>query len=199
MKQDSETRSDYELAQAIGGGAVWNIETLYDRHKSKVYSVCLRMTRNVSEAEDLTHDIFVQLLEKVGSFRGEGQFSTWLHRFTINHVLMYFRRPARRSQLVSYRWDDLEKMRGLSLYVGPGSLDRVALNKALAQLPSGCRSVFLKYDVEGYNHKEIAGIYGCSEGNSKSQLHKARRKLRKLLSKGPRRLSGLPKSVRRQF
>ena len=194
MKQDTETPSDYELTQAIGRGAIWNIEVLYDRHKSKVYSVCLRMTGNVSEAEDLTHDIFVQLLVKVGSFRGESQFSSWLHRFTTNHVLMYFRKLSRRSQTYSYPWDELEVKRGLAMSVGPKFLERVALDTALAQLPSGCRSIFLKYDVEGYNHREIAGIFGCSVGNSKSQLHKARRKLRKLLSTGRRGLSGFPKS-----
>jgi RNA polymerase sigma-70 factor (ECF subfamily) len=194
MKQDSETQSDYELTQAIGGGALWNIEALYERHKSKVYSVCLRMTGNVSEAEDLTHDIFVQLLGKAGSFRGESQFSTWLHRFTTNHVLMYFRRLRRPSQTFSYSWEELEVKRGLAMSVGPKFLERVALDTAVARLPSGCRSVFLKYDVEGYNHKEIAGIFGCSVGNSKSQLHKARRRLRKLLSTGRTGLSGFPKS-----
>jgi RNA polymerase sigma-70 factor (ECF subfamily) len=194
MKQASETQSDYELTQAIGRGAIWNIEALYDRHKSKVYSMCLRMTGNVSEAEDLTHDIFVQLLGKVGSFRGESQFSTWLHRFTTNHVLMYFRKRSRRSQTFSYPCEEIELTRGLAMPVGPKFLERVALDTALAQLPSGCRSIFLKFDVEGYNHKEIAGIYGCSVGNSKSQLHKARRKLRKLLSTGRTGLSGFPKS-----
>src|SRR5215204_2034077 len=194
MKQDTETQSDYELTQAIGRGAIWNIEALYDRHKSKVYSVCLRMTGNVSEAEDLTHDIFVQLLGKVGSFRGESQFSTWLHRFTTNHVLMYFRKLSRRSQTYSYAWEELELTRGLAMSVGPKFLERVALDTALAQLPSGCRSIFLKYDVEGYNHREIAGMFGCSVGNSKSQLHKARRKLRKLLSTGRMGLSRFPKS-----
>jgi RNA polymerase sigma-70 factor (ECF subfamily) len=194
MKQASETQSDYELTQAIGRGAIWDMEILYDRHKSKVYSMCLRMTGNVSEAEDLTHDIFVQLLGKAGSFRGESQFATWLHRFTTNHVLMYFRKRSRRSQTFCYPWEELELTRGLAMSVGPKFLERVALDTALAQLPSGCRSIFLKFDVEGYNHKEIAGIYGCSVGNSKSQLHKARRKLRKLLSTGRTGLSGFPKS-----
>lgn len=194
MKQDRETQSDYELAQAIGGGASWNIEVLYDRHRTKVYSVCLRMTRNVSEAEDLTQDIFIQLLGKVGSFRGESQFSTWLHRFTTNHVLMYFRKRPYRVQTFSSLWDEVEVKRGLSMSAGSRCLERVALDTAVAQLPSGCRSIFLKYEVEGYNHKEIARIFGCSVGNSKSQLHKARRRLRKLLMTeriGPSGLSNL--------
>src|SRR5215203_4382220 len=190
MKQDTETQSDYELTQAIGRGAIWNIETLYERHKSKVYAVCLRMTGNVSEAEDLTHDIFVQLLGKVGSFRGESQFSTWLHRFTINHVLMYFRTLSHRSQTFSYHWDELE----VPMSVGPKFLERVALDTAVAQLPSGCRSIFLKYDVEGYNHKEIAGIFGCSVGNSKSQLHKAPRKFKKMAFKRSKKILGFPNS-----
>ena len=142
------------------------------------------MTGNTSEAEDLTQEIFIQLLGKAGSFRGESQFSTWLYRFTINHVLMYFRKLTRRNQRFPCLVDQVEGMVGLKVTLGPQLLERVAIDRAVAKLPSGCRSVFLKFDVEGYNHEEIAGMIGCSVGNSKSQLHKARRKLRKLLSPG---------------
>jgi RNA polymerase sigma-70 factor (ECF subfamily) len=191
MNQPGTTKSDYELAQAVARGAIANIGDLYERHRAKVYSVCLRMTGNTSEAEDLTQEIFIQLLGKAGSFRGESQFSTWLYRFTINHVLMYFRKLTRRRQKFPYLVDQLEATSGLKLTVGPQLLDRVALDTAVAKLPAGCRSVFLKFDVEGYNHEEIAGIIGCSVGNSKSQLHKARRKLRKLLAPGLPRFSRL--------
>lgn len=184
MNQLGAIPSDYELAQAVARGAVASIGDLYERHRPKVYSVCLRMTGNTSEAEDLTQEIFIQLLGKAGSFRGESQFSTWLYRFTINHVLMYFRKLTRRNQRFPCLVDQLEGTGGLKVTVGPQLLDRVAIDTAVAKLPSGCRSVFLKFDVEGYNHEEIAGIIGCSVGNSKSQLHKARRKLRKLLAPG---------------
>jgi len=171
---------------------VASIGDLYERHRPKVYSVCLRMTGNTSEAEDLTQEIFIQLLGKAGSFRGESQFSTWLYRFTINHVLMYFRKLTRRNQRFPCLVDQLEGTTGLKVTVGPQLLDRVAINTAVAKLPSGCRSVFLKFDVEGYNHEEIAGMIGCSVGNSKSQLHKARRKLRKLLAPGLARFAKPP-------
>ena len=131
-------------------------------------------------AEDLTQDVFIQLLQKAGTFRGESKFSTWLYRLTINQVLMHFRSAVRRrespsileqlavSHLISYCWNDRV-------------VDRLMLHSALAKLPPGSRSVFVKFDVEGYNHEEIAGLFEFTTGNSKSQLHKARRRLRKLL------------------
>src|SRR5262245_61303743 len=94
----SASQSDYELAQAISQGTVSCIADLYERHSHMVYSVCLRMTGNVMEAEDLTQDVFIQLLKKVGSFRGESKFSTWLYRLTTNQVLMHIRRNIRRRE-----------------------------------------------------------------------------------------------------
>ena len=143
--------------------------------------MCLRMTGNTPEAEDLTQEVFLQLLGKVGSFRGESQFTTWLHRFTINQVLMYFRRRNSRRDRFTKVLD--EATTPLVKYSsGAKLIDRIALDTAVAKLPSGSLSVFLKFDVEGYSHDEIAGIFGCSVGNSKSQLHKARKKLRLLLT-----------------
>jgi RNA polymerase sigma-70 factor (ECF subfamily) len=153
---------------------------LYERHSRMVFALCLRMTGNVWEAEDLTQDIFIQLLRKVGSFRGDGQFSTWLYRLTVNQVLMYLRSAIRRRESPSLL-DDLAETR-VKYSLGGQLTDRITLDTALNKLPSGSRSIFVKYDVEGYNHVEIARIFGCSVGNSKSQLHKARRKLRKLLA-----------------
>ena len=180
MNQLEAPLSDYELTQAIARGATSGIGDLYERHKPKVYSVCLRMTGNMSEAEDLTQEIFIKLLGKAGSFRGESQFTSWLYRLTTNHVLMYFRQAVRRRERFPYL-EDVEATHGLKVSFGAQFLDRIAIDAALARLPAGCRSVFLKFDVEGYNHEEIAGIFGCSVGNSKSQLHKARRRLRKFL------------------
>jgi RNA polymerase sigma-70 factor (ECF subfamily) len=175
-------QSDYDLTQAIESGVVSKIGDLYERHKPFVYSICLRMTRNMSEAEDLTQEIFIELLSKVGSFRGESQFSSWLYRFTTNHVLMYFRRVTRRRERFPYLADEFDATYRLGVSFGPQFLDRIALDAAVAKLSSGARSVFLKFDIEGYSHQEIAAIFGCSVGNSKSQLHKARRRLRKLLT-----------------
>src|SRR5215510_9099773 len=152
MSQTKPTQSDYELTQAIAQGAISGIGDLYERHKTKVYALCLRMTGNVTEAEDLTQEIFINLLVKAGSFRGESQFSTWLYRFTTNHVLMHFRSLTRRHQRFPYLLDEIEATRALKTSDGPQLLDRVAIDTAVAKLPFGCRSVFLKIDVEGYNH-----------------------------------------------
>lgn len=132
------------------------------------------------DAEDLTHDVFIQLLKKVGSFRGESKFSTWLYRLTINQVLMHIRSPMRRREATNL----LEQLTPVPMVKTGWSdqvVDRLTLHRALAKLAPGSRAVFVKFDVEGYNHEEIAGIFGFSTGNSKSQLHKARRKLRRLL------------------
>lgn len=181
MNHIAAPQSDYELTQSIGSGVVSGIGVLYQRHRPLVYSICLRMTGNVSAAEDLTQEVFIQLLRKVGSFRGESRFSSWLYRFTTNHVLMHFRKVIRRSERFPYLEDEFVTSVGPRISIGAQLLDRIALDAAVAKLPSGCRSVFLKFEIEGYNHEEIAAIFGCSVGNSKSQLHKARRKLRTLL------------------
>ena len=176
----SAAQSDYELAQAISQGTVSCMADLYERHRNMVYSLCLKMTGNVMEAEDLTQDVFVQLLKKAGSFRGESKFSTWLYRFTINQVLMHIRSSLRRRESPNM----LERLVTTPIAKRCWSdrvVDRMTLLGALSKLPPGSRAVFVKFDVEGYNHEEIAVIFGFSTGNSKSQLHKARRKLRKLL------------------
>ena len=95
-------KSDYELAQAVSHGAVSSIGDLYERHSQRVYTICLRMTGDVADAEDLTQDVFIQLLQKAGSFRGESQFKTWLYRVTVNQVLMHFRRSVRRQRVAEY-------------------------------------------------------------------------------------------------
>ena len=172
--------TDYELAQKAAQNDMGAFEELYQRHNRRVYSLCLRMTGNVSEAEDLAQEVFIQLFRKIGSFRGESAFTTWLHRLTVNQVLMHFRNTIRRRESPCM-FDDLIRTRIGKHSFSHQIMDRIALDLALAELPSGSRSVFVKFDVEGYNHQEIADIFGFSTGNSKSQLHKARRKLRKLL------------------
>jgi RNA polymerase sigma-70 factor (ECF subfamily) len=139
------------------------------------------MTGDPTEAEDLTHEVFIQLLRKIGSFRGDSQFSTWLYRLTVNQVLMHFRRVKGRREEMEIE-ALLEKSSAFRQTSTSASLlDGIGLEAAMACLPSGCRSVFVMFDVEGYQHEEIAHRFGCSVGNSKSQLHKARKKLRQLL------------------
>jgi RNA polymerase sigma-70 factor, ECF subfamily len=187
--------SDYELAQAVSHGTISCMADLYERYNRMVFGLCLRMTGNPWEADDLTQDIFIQLLKKVGTFRGEGQFSTWLYRLTTNEVLMHMRSTKRRRESPGM-FDDLAgDIRAGKNSFGLRLIDRITINTALQQLPSGSRSVFVKYDVEGYNHQEIAGIFGVSVGTSKSQLHKARRKLRELL--GPNGAQSLRTPIKR--
>ena len=177
----SSVQSDYELAQAIGLGSTSCIGLLYERYRPRVFSLCLRMTGNTAEAEDLTQEVFIELIGKVGSFRGESQFTTWLYRFTTNQVLMHFRRVTRLRNRFPTTLDEISPTRSLKYSSGAQLADRIALDAAVAKLPSGSRSIFLKFEVEGYSHDEIAGIFGCTVGTSKSQLHKARKKLRNLL------------------
>ncbi|MBI1955204.1 MAG: RNA polymerase sigma factor [Acidobacteria bacterium] len=163
-------------------------ETLYHAHKRRIYSLCLRMTGNTAEAEDLTQEAFLQLFRKIGSFRGDAAFSTWLHRLAVNLVLMRFRKKG----LLTSSLDETvggEEENSHSREIGmqdtvlTATVDRIVLEKAMRELPPGYRMVFYLHDVEGYEHREIAGIMGCSVGNCKSQLHKARMRLRELLLK----------------
>jgi RNA polymerase sigma-70 factor (ECF subfamily) len=163
---------------------------LYSLHKRRVYSLCLRMVGNVAEAEDLTQEAFLQLHRKIATFRGDSAFSTWLHRLAINVVLMHLRRKG--LSLIS-----LDEAMEPAPDEGPGrsfgapdlmltgSIDRLALQRAIDDLPAGYRLIFMLHDIEGYEHNEIAGMLDCSIGNSKSQLHKARLKLRDALRTHP--------------
>jgi RNA polymerase sigma-70 factor (ECF subfamily) len=162
-------------------------QALYDRHKRRVYSLCLRMTSNTAEAEDLTQEAFLQLYRKIATFRGESAFSTWLHRLSVNVMLMHLRKKG--LPVVSLEEttqgggeeDTPKKDFGADDVALAGSIDRLQLQRAVEDLPPGYRTIFVLHDVEGYEHNEIATIVGCSIGNSKSQLHKARMKLRDLL------------------
>ncbi|MBS1850119.1 MAG: sigma-70 family RNA polymerase sigma factor [Acidobacteria bacterium] len=160
-------------------------ETLYGLHKRRVYSLCLRMTGNTAEAEDLTQEAFLQLFRKIATFRGESAFSTWLHRMAVNVVLMHLRKkglPVVPLDDTLESDDDVPKKEpGAPDLALTGSVDRLQLQRAIGDLPPGYRTIFVLHDVEGYEHNEIAGLVGCSIGNSKSQLHKARVKLRELL------------------
>jgi RNA polymerase sigma-70 factor (ECF subfamily) len=190
-------RKDLSEAEAIRRaqqGDAKGFERLYKLHSRRVYALCLRMMKgNASEAEDLTQEVFLHLFRKIDTFRAESAFSTWLHRVTFNVVLMRLRKKtvAEMTSLEETNDPDEEKG-GLFKEIGAtdlrlsGTVDRVNLQRAVDQLPLGYRSIFLLHDVKGYEHHEIANILGCSIGNSKSQLHKARVILRQLLLEGKR-------------
>jgi RNA polymerase sigma-70 factor, ECF subfamily len=159
---------------------------LFRQHKSRVYSVCLLMTKDVAEAEDLTQEAFLQVFRTVGSFRGEAAFSTWLYRVAVNTVLMKLRRrksppTVSLDEPVNSESPSLRRDIGCNDPDLTGLVDRITLKRALQELPEGCRTIFALHEVEGYQHHEIAKLLDCSIGNSKSQLHKAKSKMRALL------------------
>ena len=172
------------LAQAGNAAA---FEFLYQLHGRRVYALCLRMVGNPADAEDLMQEAFLQLFRKIGTFRGESAFSTWLHRMTVNVVLMRLRKKSLPTDSLEETLEPDAENSGPKRDVGApdlrlsGAVDRVNLERSIEQLPPGYRTVFVLHDVQGYEHNEIAGIMGCSVGNSKSQLHKARTRLRELL------------------
>jgi RNA polymerase sigma-70 factor, ECF subfamily len=189
--------NEAEAIEKAKGGDAYAFEQLYGLHKRRVYSLCLRMTGNTAEAEDLTQEAFLQLYRKIATFRGESAFSTWLHRLSVNVVLMHLRKKglpevSLEETLEPQQEDGPKKDIGARDNVLAGSIDRVNLERAIENLPPGYRIIFVLHDIEGYEHNEIAEMMGCSIGNSKSQLHKARMKLRDLL-----KLSKAEKAARR--
>ena len=189
-KNTTSSRSlDADLIKRAQQGDSDAFATLFHSHKTRIYSLCLRMTNNTAEAEDLAQDAFLQVYRKLSSFRGDSALSTWLYRIAVNTVLMHFRRktPCRISLDEPIRNQDDTKSVRREYGTRDGRLDsvvsRVALTRAISELPEGYRAIFLLHEVEGYQHREIAKLLGCSVGNSKSQLHKARMRLRQLLAK----------------
>jgi len=184
QKQGNDS-NEAELIERAKQGDAQAVQALYDKNRRRVYSLCLRMTANTAEAEDLTQEAFLQLYRKIGTFRGESAFSTWLHRLSVNVVLMQLRKKSlpvvSLEETTQGEEDTPKKDFGAEDLALAGSIDRLQLQKAVDDLPPGYRTIFVLHDVEGYEHNEIATIVGCSIGNSKSQLHKARMKLRDLL------------------
>lgn len=170
-------------------------EQLYRLHSRRVYLLCLRMAGNPADAEDLTQDAFLHSFRKIHKFRGDSAFSTWLYRLTVNVVLMRWRKK----RIVACSMDEFTQAdgesRAASLEIGErdlrlaGVIDRLNLTRAIAELPAGYRAVFILHDVQGYAHHEIAKILGSSSGNSKSQLNRARQRLREILHRRFRRNS----------
>jgi RNA polymerase sigma-70 factor (ECF subfamily) len=179
------------LARAQAGDH-YAFAELYSRHKRRIYSLCLRMVGNIAEAEDLTQEAFLQLHRKIGTFRGDSAFSTWLHRLAINVVLMQLRKKGLSLISLDEAMEPVPEESPGRSFGAPdltlsGAIDRLALERAVEELPPGYRLIFILHDVEGFEHNEIASMLDCSIGNSKSQLHKARLKLRDALRLQPHR------------
>jgi RNA polymerase sigma-70 factor, ECF subfamily len=181
--------SEKQAIELLKIGDPKGFEFLYRLHKRRVFSLCLRLAGNHAIAEELTQDAFLLVFRRIGTFRGDSAFSTWLHRLTINVVFMYIRQQhSRIVPQASLEQTDFEENESLRDRIGgpdpvlSRSIDRITLENAIARLAPGYRIVLVLHDIEGYEHQEIADLLNCSVGNTKSQLHKARLKLRSLLS-----------------
>ncbi len=175
--------ADLELAARCRAGDAEAFEELYRQHARRLFSLVLRMTGSAEDAEDLLQEVFLQAHRKMAGFRGESTIGTWLYRLTMNHCLDHLRgRQMKMSR--STESLDAEDAFEPAAHVPavPSAISRLDLEHAIAGLPEGCRAAFLLHDVEGFEHREVAKILGVSEGTSKSQVHKARMKLRAILS-----------------
>lgn len=189
VNSSTQRLADAELVRRAQQGDVDAFAALFHANKSKIYSLCLRMTSNLAEAEDLTQEAFLLAFRKLGTFRGDSALSTWLYRVAVNTVLMHFRKRGMRLREasldeISNQDSGVQREYGESDSRLTSAVDRIALTRAIRVLPAGYRTVFLLHEVNGYEHQEIARILRCSIGNSKSQLHKAKMKMRELLGIG---------------
>lgn len=182
---EKPVNADLELARACAAGDNRACEELYRTYHRKIYGTCLKFLKRAEDAEDLTQDVFIQIFRKISGFNGDAKLSTWIHRVTINHALMFLRRENRVS-LGSLEASEEGEMLQISDGENPRRMrieDRLWIEKAVDQLSPGYKKVFILHDLEGFEHEEVARILNCSVGTSKSQLHKARLKLRGLLGK----------------
>jgi RNA polymerase sigma-70 factor (ECF subfamily) len=183
--EENPQPSEAEAIRGAQRGDAAAFEYLYNKHRKHVFSVCLRMVRNNSDAEDLTQQIFLQVFRKINTFRGASAFSTWLHRVTVNAVLMHLRQVRANKILSGVSNQDSNQLEPLEAAAPDnsmlGAIERLNLLRAIGRLPAGCKRLLLLYDVVGYKHGEIAKFVGCSIGCSKSQVHRARKRLKRLL------------------
>jgi RNA polymerase sigma-70 factor (ECF subfamily) len=175
--------ADLELARRCGQGDMAAFEELYRTHAARLYSLVLRMIGSPQDAEDLLQDVFLHAYRKLGGFRGESSLGTWLYRLAVNQCLDFLRGRQTKMARVTGSYDDSGMSEPAApAPVVPNAISRVDLERAIARLPDGCRTAFVLHDVEGFAHHEVGDMLGVSEGTSKSQVHKARLKLRALLS-----------------
>lgn len=171
-------RADLETARRIGAGDGTAFETLYRQHATRLYNLAARMAGNAADADDLLQDIFLHAYRKLGSYRGESSLGTWLYRLAMNHCLDVLRSRSTRMGQVTDSMDEPDRMPVAAPAPTLGAVGRIDLERAIAALPPACRAAFLLHDVEGFGHHEVAAILDISEGTSKSQVHKARLRIR---------------------
>ena len=177
-------QEDLALAERCRAGDVEAFETLYREHSSRLFGLTVRMLGSRTDAEDMLQDIFLTAHRKLQSYRGDARLGTWLFRLATNLCLDHLRSKAARMSHATSSLDADNAAEQASPSPGAvlGTVQHIDLERAVAKLPPGCRSAFLLHDVEGFEHREVASMLGISEGTSKSQVHKARLKLRKSLA-----------------
>jgi RNA polymerase sigma-70 factor, ECF subfamily len=178
-------QDDAALVERCRKGDLGAFEEIYAAHAGRLYSLVCRMVGNPADGEDLLQDIFLSAHRKLDGFRGDAALGTWLYRLAVNHCLDYLRsRAARTNQVTSALDEEFGLDDAGSRRLAEQTLTKMDLERALARLPEGCRAAFVLHDVQGLEHREVAEVLGIAEGTSKSQVHKARRRLRSLLSGG---------------
>ena len=171
-----------DLVASIQAGDVDAFEALYRQYSAKIYTLASRMAGSAEDGEDLLQEIFLQAYRKLGSFKGDSALGTWLYRLALNHCLDFVRSRRARMDKATSTIDDEGWSPSLAA-PRDSPAERIDLERAMQQLPEGCREVFVLHDVEGFDHKEVANLLGIAEGTSKSQVFKARLKLRGFLGK----------------
>ena len=181
-KPAGDSRSaDLALATRIRSGDAAAFETLYRQHATRLYNLAGRMLGSSQEADDMLQEIFLLAYRKLGSFRGDSSLGTWLYRLAVNHCLDYVRGRRAKMDKVTDTLDSDTGIEPLARRDTP--IARLDLERAIARLPDGCRDAFVLHDVEGFDHKEVGRLLGIAEGTSKSQVFKARMKLRAMLGR----------------
>jgi RNA polymerase sigma-70 factor (ECF subfamily) len=175
--------ADLDIARRCRAGDPAAFEALYRTHAGRLFGLVSRMLGSAPEAEDVLQEIFVSAHRKMGGFRGESSLGTWLYRIAVNHCLDQLRSRGARMARATESLDQEEAFEPASAEPAvPSAISRIDLERAIAQLPHGCRAAFILHDVDGLDHREVAETLGISEGTSKSQVHKARMRLRRLLT-----------------
>jgi RNA polymerase sigma-70 factor, ECF subfamily len=182
----ADRRDELALVERCRAGDLAAFEELYRTHAGRLFSVACRLLGNPADAEDLLQEIFMAAHRKLDTFRGESALGTWLYRLATNLCLDHLRSRSGRSSQVT---DSLDDEPGLFDRATSGlaeqTVTKMDIERALAKLPEGCRAAFVLHDIEGLEHGEVAAILDIAEGTSKSQVHKARTKLRALLTGRP--------------
>jgi RNA polymerase sigma-70 factor (ECF subfamily) len=179
--------SDRDLATRCQEGDSEAFETLYERYASRLYAVASRMAGSHADADDLLQEIFLLAFRRIRTFRGESSLGTWLYRLAMNRCLDHLRSRSARNDALTGALNEEAGIPSSVRYV-PGSVSptKIDLERAIDRLPAGCRAAFLLHDVQGFDHHEVGEILGIAEGTSKSQVHKARLRIRAFLTgEGP--------------